>query len=114
MEQIGFASMAKSVPPGSAEHFPKKRAPRQPPTAELPPDAHQQIFGQNLKIARLKRGMTLLELSEAAEMNQSYLSKVENGEKNVTLSTMKKLAAVVGCDVIQMLQQAPLDGEPST
>ena len=105
--------MAKSVPPGSADHPPKKRAPRQLPIAELPPDAHQQIFGQNLKIARLKQGMTLLELSEAAEMNHSYLSKVENGEKNVTLATMKKLAAVVGCDVIQMLQRLPNDEEPS-
>lgn len=105
--------MAKSVPPGSADHPPKKRAPRQLPTAELPPDDLQAIFGQNLKIARLKRGMTLAELSEAADMNQSYLSKVENGERNITLATMKKLAAVVECDVIHMLQLASDDEEPS-
>lgn len=104
--------MARSVPPGSADYPPKKRAPRQLPTAELPPDDLQAIFGQNLKIARLKRGMTLAELSEAAEMNQSYLSKVENGERNITLATMKKLAAVVGCDVVHMLQVAPAGDEP--
>lgn len=84
----------------------KKRAPRQPPTAEIPPDDLQAVFGRNLRLARLNRGMTLMEVAEAAGMTNQYVSKVENGEKNVTLATMKKLAKVVDHDVSGMIRLA--------
>ncbi len=95
--------MAKSVPPGSADTSPKKRAPRQLPTSDLPPDNLQAIFGRNLRVARLRKGMTLAELAEAVGTSVPYLSQVENGEKNVTLDTMRKLAAAIGQDVRTML-----------
>src|SRR3954451_4350139 len=104
--------MAKSVPPRVGSTPPKKRAPRQMPDVEPGPDDLQAIFGQNLRIARLKRGMTLMEVAQAADMNLAYVSKIENGEKNVTLSTMKKLATVVEHDVSGMIRLAQGEGEP--
>lgn len=103
--------MTKSVPPGSAEHTPKKRAPRQLPTAELPPDDLQAIFGQNVRIARLKLGLTQQQVAEATGMAFSYVGKIESGEKNVTLETMKKLAAVLDLDLGRLFRQAPLQGK---
>lgn len=105
--------MAKRVPPGSGDKPPKKPAPRQPPNTEPAFDDLQAIFGQNLKIARLKREMTLVELAEAAGMQFSYVSRIENGEKNVTLDTMKRLAAVVGLDVSAMLRLSGTELEPT-
>ena len=104
--------MAKSVPPGSVDHLPKKRAPRQLPTADLPPDNLQAIFGQNLKIARLKCGLTQMELAEAAGMSNRYVSEVELGKINVTLYTMKKLAEVVSHDVSEMIRLAQDEEKP--
>ena len=96
--------MAKRVPDAPSDKPPKRRAPRQLPTAELPADDLQAIFGQNLKIARLKRAMTLMELAEAAGMNPAYVSQVENGARNLTLASMKKLAGVVDQDVWDMIR----------
>ena len=99
--------MAKSVPPSSTDSPPKKPAPRQLPTAELPPDDLQAIFGQNVRIARLKRGLTQVEVADATGMSLTYVSKIENGEKNVTLDTMKKLAVVLDLDLGRLFRQAP-------
>ena len=106
---MGFALMPKNVPDAPAEGTPKKRAPRKLPTAELAPDDLRAIFGQNLKAARLKRGMTQMELAEAADMADSYLSEIERGKINITLDTMKKLAQVVGHDVSGLIQLAQSD-----
>ena len=106
--------MAKRAPPGSADNLPKKPAPRQLPTAELPPDDLQAIFGQNVRIARLKLGMTQQQVADATGMAFSYVGKVENGGKNVTLDTVKKLAAVLDLDLGQLFRQAPSQEEPSS
>lgn len=98
--------MAKSVPPGSADYLPKKRAPRKPPTSEIPPDDLHAVFGRNLRLARLKSGLTLIQVAETAGITFQHLSRIENGKKNVTLEMMKKLAAVIDHDVSGMLRLA--------
>ena len=105
--------MAKRVPDAPADNPPKKRAPRQPPDAEPAPDDLQAIFGQNLKTARLKRGMTLVELASAVGMQFSSVSQIENGAMNVTLKTMKRLATVMNLDVRAMLQPGCPEPEPT-
>jgi ribosome-binding protein aMBF1 (putative translation factor) len=37
------------------------------------------LFGQNLKLARVKRNITQEELCEMANLDRSYLSKIEHG-----------------------------------
>ena len=100
--------MAKRVSPSSADKPPKKPAPRQLPIAELPPDDLQAIFGQNVKIARLKHAMTQEEVAEATGINLTYIGKIEQGAKNVTLDTMRKLAVVLGLDLGATFRQALL------
>ena len=105
--------MAKRVPPGSGDTPRKKPAPRRLPTAELPPDDLQAIFGQNVKIARLKCAMTQEELAEATGINLTYIGKIEQGAKNVTLDTMRKLAVVLGLDLGVPFRPAPSPRQPS-
>ena len=56
-------------------------------------------FGANLKAARLKMGLTQAQLAEAAGLLQQYVSLVESGRQNVTLTTAETLAKVVSRNV---------------
>ena len=60
-------------------------------------------FGANLKAARLKMGLTQAQLADAAGLLQQYVSLVESGKQNVTLTTAKALAKVVNKDVRMLL-----------
>jgi len=70
----------------------------------LPVDL-KRIFGDNLRAARLKAGLTQAELGSRVGRSQQYISLVEVGRENLTIDTMSMLAAIVGQDVITMLQQ---------
>ncbi len=49
--------------------------------------------------------MTQAEMAERSGVHVHYVSKVELGQKNLTLGTMTKLAAVVGRSVSDMLRE---------
>lgn len=76
------------------------------------PTELQLIFGENLRAARLRSDLTQAELGERCGMSVQYVSKVELGQKNLTLRTMQRLAEVVGQDVVKMLQRATPVVEP--
>jgi transcriptional regulator with XRE-family HTH domain len=61
------------------------------------------IFGMNLKAARLKAGLTQAQLAERSGLLQQYVSLVESGKQNVTLTTAQALAKVVNRDVRTLL-----------
>jgi len=103
-----MAKRPPSVPPDST---PKRRAPRQLPTDEVCPDDLQALFGRNLRVARLKQAMTLDDVAAATGITNQYVSKVERGQTNLTLSTMKKLSAAVSLDPGDMLKPFTLDVE---
>jgi ribosome-binding protein aMBF1 (putative translation factor) len=63
----------------------------------------QVIFGENLRIARSKRGLRQHELAERTGLPQQYLSLIELGQQNVTLKTVELLAEVLGQDPSAML-----------
>jgi transcriptional regulator with XRE-family HTH domain len=68
------------------------------------PDDLVAVFGANLKAARLKQGLTQTQLAERAGLLQQYVSLVEAGKQNVTLTTAQTLARVVHQNVSEMLR----------
>ena len=60
-------------------------------------------FGANLKATRLKLGGTQAQLAEATGLLQQYISLVESGRQNVTLTTAQVLAKAVNQDVRALL-----------
>lgn len=51
------------------------------------------LSGENLvRVWREHRGMTVAALAEKAGITQPYLSQIENGKREGTLQTMKKIA----------------------
>lgn len=69
------------------------------------PPALQVLFGERLRQARIEAGITQAEMAERSGVHIQYVSRVERGQRNLTLSTMAKLAAVVGRSVSDMLRE---------
>jgi DNA-binding XRE family transcriptional regulator len=63
------------------------------------------LFGANLRAARLKSGLTQTQLAEQAGLLQQYVSLVESGKQNVTLTTALSFARVVGLELIDLLHR---------
>jgi transcriptional regulator with XRE-family HTH domain len=59
----------------------------------------QQDFGDTLKRIRKAKGMTQDQVAERASLSTPYISDVERGRANPTLSTAEKLAAALQVDV---------------
>jgi transcriptional regulator with XRE-family HTH domain len=61
------------------------------------------LFGANFRQARLKAKLTQVEVAALTGLQQPYISDMENGQQNLTLSTMIILARAVGSDVRSLL-----------
>jgi transcriptional regulator with XRE-family HTH domain len=58
-------------------------------------DENKQVleqFGAILKQARVEKKLTLLDLEVRTGINEGEISKIENGKKNFTFTTLVKLA----------------------
>ena len=64
----------------------------------------QGIFGESLKSARLEHGFKQSDIAARTGLTQQYLSRIEAGQRNVTLKTMFVLAEIVGKNVADMLR----------
>lgn len=51
-----------------------------------------------LKENRIKKGLTMRQVSEASNISESFYSMIENGERRPSVETAKKIAAVLGFD----------------
>lgn len=52
----------------------------------------QGSFGSNLKRIREEKGFSLRALAANCDLDDSQISKIENGKKNIQLSTIFELA----------------------
>ncbi len=55
-----------------------------------------QVVGERLRAARLKKGLTQIEVAEKADLNSGYYSRVERGEANLSVITLKQIVKVLG------------------
>jgi DNA-binding XRE family transcriptional regulator len=92
--------------------MPKQPTGRKPENTGTPPagavsnagEAMQILFGENLRLARLKAGMTQQELAAKANIRQAHVSQIEGGKLNPMLMTMVALAEAVGKDLRTLLR----------
>jgi len=64
------------------------------------------MIGSRLKQLRLKRGLSINELSERAGVSKSYLSYIERGiQKNPSLQVLSRLAKTLDTNVEDLLGQ---------
>lgn len=52
----------------------------------------KQRFGANVKVWRLRRGISQEKLAERAKLHRTYITDVERGARNLSLESMERLA----------------------
>lgn len=50
-----------------------------------------ESIGENIRLVRIKRGLSQEQLALNAGVNTSYIGQIERGEKNPTIKTLEKL-----------------------
>jgi len=57
-----------------------------------------------LKIQRKKRGLTQQQLAELVGVDRTLISKIESGAATPSVTTAKKIAAVLGFDWVKFFE----------
>lgn len=61
-------------------------------------------LGDNIRRIRTKKKMSQGDIARALDVDRGYISNVENGKKNPTLITIKKLADALGISADELLK----------
>ena len=61
-------------------------------------------LGQNMKRIRTKKKMSQGDIARALEVDRGYISNIENGKKNPTLTTIQKLADALKVSADELLK----------
>lgn len=61
-------------------------------------------LGQNLKRIRLDKGITQTSIANALGADRSFVSNIENGKTNPTLSTISSLAKALNVSTTELLK----------
>ncbi len=56
-------------------------------------------LGKQIKYYRLKMNLSQEELANRANVHRTYIGMVERGEKNITISSLKKIATALEIDI---------------
>ena len=68
-----------------------------------------QLLGRNVRLHRKLRGLTQEELAHRAEMERSYVSDLERGERNPSVRALGRLAAALKIEPKELLDQKGAD-----
>lgn len=60
-------------------------------------------FGEKLREARLRRGISQEKMAELAGLHRTYVSSVELGKRNVSLVNIQRLAEAVGVSMADLM-----------
>jgi len=63
----------------------------------------QKKFGQNIRKARTKAGLTQEQLAEQAGLHTNYYARVERGEENPSYETIEKIIKALGIKSSEVL-----------
>ncbi len=60
-------------------------------------------IGSRVRAARAQAGMSRRKLAEAADVSERYLNQLENGDANVSVGILSRVASALALDLIQLL-----------
>lgn len=64
-------------------------------------------IGANLKVTRQSRGLSQTQVANYLGIDQTTLSKIENGTRTIRVVMLEKLAALYFCSLDQLLDETP-------
>ena len=65
-------------------------------------DVRERV-GLNLQRLRRERGLSQEELADLANIHQTYLSGVERGKRNPTVTVLQRIAEALGADIEELV-----------
>lgn len=66
--------------------------------------SESEKLGKNLKIIRSKKGISQGDIARSLGVSRGFISNIENGKTNPTLSTIAKLAKAVKASTNELLK----------
>jgi transcriptional regulator with XRE-family HTH domain len=75
--------------------------------------AIQEKLGANVRALRLKKGWSQDVLADKSGLHRAHLGEVERGESNVTIQTLKILAATLEVRIVDLMKRAVMQSSPS-
>ncbi|WP_334162653.1 helix-turn-helix domain-containing protein [Phenylobacterium sp.] len=66
-----------------------------------------KLLGRNVKAWRRQRGLTQEELAARADMDRSYVSDLERGQRNPSVKALGRLALALDIEPALLLQIEP-------
>ncbi|MGM9685046.1 MAG: helix-turn-helix domain-containing protein [Bacteroidaceae bacterium] len=63
-----------------------------------------KVIGKRIKAVRTKKGLSQSKLCDLINMNPSYISYVENGQKGLSLDSLIRLANALNATADELLQ----------
>jgi transcriptional regulator with XRE-family HTH domain len=70
----------------------------------------REVFARNLRKYRRERGLSQEDLAYEAGVDRTYISALERSAYSATITTVEKLAKVLGVKPADLLQRAPRPG----
>ena len=61
-------------------------------------------LGMNLKKIRIEKGMSQGDISRKLDMDRGYISSVESGKRNPTITTLEKFAKALEISIDELLK----------
>ena len=71
-------------------------------------DAALVALGEAIRRIRVSKGISQEKLALLAEVDRSYLGRVERGDNNVTVLTLRKLAKALGVSLANLIREGGL------
>jgi transcriptional regulator with XRE-family HTH domain len=68
--------------------------------------AAQQLFAANMRRIRLEKSLTQEQVAERAELHPNYISSVERAERNLSISSIEKIACALGVPMPGLLSDS--------
>lgn len=66
-----------------------------------------RVLGERIRTARKHKGLSQERLALEAGIDRSFMGQVERGQRNVSFSTLCRLASVIGQDVGALCEGLP-------
>jgi len=64
-------------------------------------------IGERIRARRLQLGSSLRELARKTELTASFLSQVETGQANASISSLRRIAEALNVSILYFLQEGP-------
>jgi transcriptional regulator with XRE-family HTH domain len=61
-------------------------------------------FGKTVREKRLSRKLSQEQLAHLSDVHRTYIGMIERAEKNVTLTSIQKIAKALEVDIIDLLK----------